>query len=135
MGMKTLALMAFAVALGAAGCRNQNRGEAVGPTGGDTTMGGAEAEPQAGTEKVMNYTIDKIEGDNVHLQLQEAGEVEAQAGRELQVTKAEFLRMAGSEAVEGMAVRVHLGADGKPQTIEYLIREEVPESETEPAPQ
>ena len=138
MGMKTLAMMAFAVALGAAGCRNQNRGEVPGPAGGDTTMGGAEAEPQAGTEKKMvKYTIGRIdlENNNVHLQAQEAGELEAQAGRELVLTKAEFERMAGSEAKEGTVVRVTLGKDGKAEKIEYLIREDVPEKGTEPAPQ
>lgn len=138
MGMKTLAMMAFAVTLGAAGCRNQNRGEVPGPTGGDTTMGGAEAEPQAGTEKMQAYTVESIEGDNVRLRPEAvSGEVEAQAGREITITKDEFQRLAGSEAKEGTMVHVQLGNDGKPSKIK-LQSGTLPESEkpgTEPAPQ
>lgn len=132
MGTKTLAVMAFAVALGVAGCRTEKRGEETKDKG--TTA--VETEPQAGKETMVKYTIGRIDlEDNVHLQAQETGEVESQAGRELVLTKAEFQRIAGSEAKEGMAVRVTLGEDGKPQKIEYLILEEAPEGGTEPAPQ
>lgn len=130
-------MMAFAVALGAAGCRNQNRGEAVGPAGGDTTMGGAETQPQAGAEQMQAYTVESIEGDSVRLRPEAvSGDVEAQAGREITITKDEFQRLAGSEAKEGTKVHVQLGDDGKPSKIKLqsgtMPESEEPGSETAP---
>ena len=125
MGMKTLAVMAFAVALGAAGCRNQNGGAGgEGTTGGagtpsDTTLGG-QTQPQAGSEQMTMYTVESIEGDNVRLRPHAAaGDVEAQAGREITITKDEFQRLAGNEAKEGSMVHVQLGDDGTPVKIQH----------------
>jgi hypothetical protein len=125
MRMKTLAVMAFAVALGAVGCRNQNGagGTGGGETGttGDTTLGGrAQTDTQSGTERMSTYMIESIEGDNVRLRPQGmSGDVQTQSGREITMSKDEFQRLAGSEAKEGTMVQVQLGDDGKPQKIQH----------------
>ena len=129
MGMKTLAVVAFAVALGTVGCRNnaQRGGEptpAEGSAPGDATLGettpDVQTQEQAGSEQMSSYTVESIEGDNVILRPQSMpGDVEAQSGRELQISKDEFQQLAGMEAEQGMQVQVQLGADGKPQQIKH----------------
>lgn len=134
MGMKTLAAVAFAVALGTVGCRDRTgEGGAAGtPAPGDATLGettpDVQTQEQAGAEQMSSYTVESIEGDNVKLRPEAMpGEVEAQAGRELEISKDEFQRLAGMEAQQGMKVQVQLGADGKPQKIQHQAGE-MPES-------